>query len=242
PSQHPIVAVASGDFNNDGTPDIALSTANPCPNDPNHLCGDNTIFIFRNNGNGTFTRVNSFNASLIGAQMRAADLNGDQNIDLLFFINGAETGTVDYVLGKGNGTFGTDFQIDQDTDVEIRDLDLDGRNDLVVTDAIFSNLNVKLARSGSINCAPPGSANLTAKICAPTTTTAASPVLVRGSGNSPLGVQRMEIWIDGKKAAQKLEDQISKKFTLAPGTHRIAVVAVDKYVGAATTVKNVTVH
>ena len=76
----------------------------------------------------------------------------------------------------------------------------------------------------------------------PSTAAAASPLLVRASGNSPLGLNRIEVWIDGKKAAQRLGSQIAKRFTLSAGTHRIAVVAVDKYLGTATTVRNVTIQ
>ena len=44
-----------------------------------------------------------------------------------------------------------------------------------------------------------------------------------------MGIKRLEVWIDGKKQIQRLNDQLARCFTLAPGTHRIAVVAVDKY-------------
>jgi hypothetical protein len=39
----------------------------------------------------------------------------------------------------------------------------------------------------------------------------------------------MEIWIDGKKSAQVLNDQIQKTITVSAAKHRIAVVAVDRF-------------
>jgi hypothetical protein len=69
-----------------------------------------------------------------------------------------------------------------------------------------------------------------------------SPLLLRAAGNSPAGVNQLQVWIDGKKQYVKWGDQLAKKFTLSAGTHRIAVVANDKYVGSATTAINVTVQ
>jgi hypothetical protein len=88
--------------------------------------------------------------------------------------------------------------------------------------------------SAFTNCAPPSSANLAAKICGPgANTSVASPVLVKASGNSPAGIQRLEIWVDGVKKYQKWNDQVAKRFSLAAGSHRITVVAVDMYKGTA---------
>lgn len=52
----------------------------------------------------------------------------------------------------------------------------------------------------------------------------------------------MQVWIDGEKQYVKWGDQLAKRFTLSTGTHRIAVVANDKYIGNATTAIIVTVH
>jgi hypothetical protein len=49
------------------------------------------------------------------------------------------------------------------------------------------------------------------------------------------------VWIDGVKKAVKWHDQLAKKFTLPSGTHRIAVIATDKFLGTAKTSVNVTV-
>jgi hypothetical protein len=100
---------------------------------------------------------------------------------------------------------------------------------------------VGLATSGISNCAPPPASKLAGKLCYPLTTSPKTFTL-RASGNSPSGVKRLEIWIDGVKRFQKLDDQLSHTFTLAAGQHRITVVAVDKYQGYAKTIKTVTVN
>jgi hypothetical protein len=65
--------------------------------------------------------------------------------------------------------------------------------------------------------------------------------LLKASGNSPAGVNQLQVWIDGKKQYIKWGDQVAKKFTLNSGKHRIAVVANDKFSGSATTAVTVTV-
>jgi len=56
---------------------------------------------------------------------------------------------------------------------------------------------------------------------------------VKASGNSPAGVQRLEVWIDGVKKYQKWNDQLAKKFALTAGSHKFTVVVVDLYKGTA---------
>ena len=97
--------------------------------------------------------------------------------------------------------------------------------------------------SAFTNCAPPSSANLAAKICGPgNNASVTSPVLVKASGNSPAGIKRLEVWIDGVKKYEKWDDQSAKKFTLAAGSHKISVVAVDLYKGTAKISLSVNVH
>jgi hypothetical protein len=42
-------------------------------------------------------------------------------------------------------------------------------------------------------------------------------------------LQRMELWIDGTKIGQNLEDQLHVTTTLTKGTHTAAFVAVDTF-------------
>jgi hypothetical protein len=48
--------------------------------------------------------------------------------------------------------------------------------------------------------------------------------------------------MDGKKQYVKWGDQLSKRFTLTTGKHRIGVVANDMYIGHASTAVTVTVR
>src|SRR5262249_53789257 len=54
-------------------------------------------------GNGQFLRVGSLATGLLPAQIVAADLTGDGNVDLL--VRNAGDGTVSVYLGDGNGGF-----------------------------------------------------------------------------------------------------------------------------------------
>ena len=64
---------------------------------------------------------------------------------------------------------------------------------------------------------------------------------MKASGNSPAGVNQLQVWIDGKKKYVKWGDQLSKSFTLSSGRHRISVSANDKYMGTAKTAVNVNI-
>jgi hypothetical protein len=54
---------------------------------------------------------------------------------------------------------------------------------------------------------------------------------LRASGNSPAGVIQLQVWVDGVKKAVKWHAQLAQKFSLSSGTHRVTVVATDKYMG-----------
>jgi hypothetical protein len=246
PSADGLGSSVVADFNNDGIPDLAINASHHCPDDPNHLCGTNNIFVYRNNGSAAFTRVSSFTMGVVdGGVLYASDLNGDLNIDLAVVQGGAQVGTFTVAPGNGNGTFGTPYQnFEPDNHfVLFRDFDLDSRHDFALLYSLSPEVSVSLARSGFTNCATPPSGAIHAKICGPASNASvASPVLVRASGNSPIGVKRLEVWIDGKKQTQRFNDQLAKRFTLSPGSHRIAVVAVDRYRGTSTTAVNVNVQ
>lgn len=99
---------------------------------------------------------------------------------------------------------------------------------------------VGLVTNGYKTCPGFGSASLAAKVCAPgNNASVASPVTA--AGNSPIGVKRLEVWGDGKKVCQKLGDHLNKRIVLSAGKHRIAVIAVDQYVGTSTSAVYVTV-
>jgi hypothetical protein len=84
-----------------------------------------------------------------------------------------------------------------------------------------------LNQNALANCPSPGSDVVRVKICSATPHT--NSLAVKASGNSPSGVKRVELWIDGSKRAQAFSDQLHTTVTVAPGTHRVTLVAVDLY-------------
>lgn len=68
-------------------------------------------------------------------------------------------------------------------------------------------------------------------ICAPSSGQVVGQTFTfRGSGSALNGIaKRMELWIDGKKVAQNLEDQLKATVTLTRGNHVASFVVVDSF-------------
>ena len=236
--------LAAADFNNDGKPDLAFVWQNVCGDacpGPNN----NQVYVYKNHGSWNFTLVSTTDfGGCSGAYLVPADVNGDGNIDLTVVGPSHFCGFAEVGLGNGAGSFPTITSApsgDVTSDLFYRDLNLDSRHDIVLADLIGGSYSIGLASSGYTNCPPPNSASIAAKICSPTTT-APSTFILHASGNSPSGIKRLEVWIDGVKQYQRLNDQLARSFTLTTGTHRVVVVAVDKYEGTGKTVENITVQ
>lgn len=252
----PMDAAAIADFNNDGRLDVTLLSGNPCRPDPNGACGanPNTVWMYKNNGGTGFTLTSHAPFNAQAGAIVPVDINGDLNSDLIHFnpfatgidpVLGASGGPADYAVGLGNDTLGVEGTLPGGggaiTAVAARDLSGDSRADYAFIDW-NKGLAIGIQTGGWKNCPPPGSAKLAAKICGISNgTTVSSPLLLKASGNSPAGVNQLQVWIDGKKQYVKWGDQLAKKFTLTAGKHRIAVVANDQYTGSATTAVSVTV-
>jgi hypothetical protein len=252
PTTDPVDAAAIADFNNDSRLDVALLSGHPC----HPTCGAgtaNTVWMYQNNGGNSFTLTTQTKFAAHGGAIVAADLNGDLNQDLIYF-NPFATGMYpvlqrsegfQYALGLGKddlGTQGTLANNGSETAVAFRDMDGDSRPDYAVVNWDNSALGIGIQTGGYKICPPPSSANLAAKICGVSDgATVTSPLLIKASGNSPAGVNQMQVWIDGKKQYVIWDDQISRKFALSSGMHRIGIIANDKYMGSAKTVVNVIV-
>jgi hypothetical protein len=240
-----IPTLASGDFNGDGVPDLVVMAGFIC----GAICGGASISPFLSNGSGGFTLIQPSVHNQFGPEnFQVGDLNNDQRQDVVTLNASLKAGRFDYWLGNGTGTFSSatsSFNLDRPGGVQIRDMNLDGRHDLIASDlsSPFSPPTVwaEMNQNGTPNCAPPPSNAIHAKICAPGASTSSSTFTVRASGNSPVGIQRLELWVDGVKKFQTLNDQLRKTLTLSPGTHRLVVVAVDAYIGKKSSVKFVKV-
>ena len=230
------------DFNNDGKLDFAVKQAHTCGSG----CGSNDVYVYKNIGTYSFSRVSDVPMNTYGGGMLlAADLNGDGNYDLLN-VNGDHFGPGNaYAQGSGNFTFTaktTNLQVGG-VYVSARDLNLDSRHDVLESMGMDDDVAVELNSSAYTNCNPPSSANIAAKICTPiANASVASPVLIRASGNSPAGIQRLEVWLDGVKKYEKWNDQLAKSISMTAGSHRVTVVAVDMYKGTSKTSVTVNVQ
>jgi hypothetical protein len=122
-------AVAIGDFNGNGKPDLIVHTVDP--SNTEH------IWFLAGNGDGTFaTPVDrgSYGDATQGiVRYAAADMNGDGRLDLV----GLGFGHGVYVsLGNGDGTFQASHEYTADqgflTDMAVADFDGDGKPDVAV--------------------------------------------------------------------------------------------------------------
>lgn len=125
-------AVAVGDFNGDGKPDLVVSDA-----------GNGNFSILLGNGNGTFQSPVSYSGGG-GYALAVGDFNGDGKLDLVFV-----PGNVNVLLGNGNGTFQPAVQYSAGTtpfSVAVGDFNRDGNLDLAVANFGSNNVSVMLGR------------------------------------------------------------------------------------------------
>src|SRR5262249_21024502 len=119
-------AVASGDFNGDGKPDLVTANA-----------GSNSVSVLLNTGAGGFTAAADYATGSGTVAVAVGDLNGDGKADLAT----AGGNAVGVLLGNGNGTFApavssaTNYP---DYSVAIGDFNQDGKADLALGYAVVS--------------------------------------------------------------------------------------------------------
>ncbi len=130
------LTIVTGDFNNDGFPDLAVVNSNPVQGTP--ITYAITVSVLLNNGAGGFNPavVYTVNSSAeIAEDIVAADVNNDGILDLIVTEN--NPGVVAVLLGNANGTFQTAstpaFAYNYLGNVALGDLNGDGKLDLAVT-------------------------------------------------------------------------------------------------------------
>jgi hypothetical protein len=237
--------MAWGSFNNDALPDLVFRVIDVCGQSCSFA---NSMYVFLNTGTADFVRSEriGISKSAIGGFVAVMDVDGDNKQDILTLSGNQFDPVVEYALGHEDGKFDAPVRVlvlpDQPPSIALvfpsglvtRDLNFDSRHDFGTTslDTAGQDLAGYLAFSNDnalTNCPPPNSARLAARICSPVTEThVASTVTIRGAGNSPAGVKRMELWIDGKKRFEEWNDQLLATVPLTKGRHLVTVEAVDQ--------------
>ncbi len=243
-----IAGFAVADYYNNGKLHIAILQMHESKDGSNDGTDDtSTVYTYKNGGSATFTKSAAIN---IGPEdtIIAADLNGDRNQDILVTNGNVRADNGYFLLGNGNGSFaapqGAPFGNADGAVAFTRDFGLTSRQDVVSWVGPYAGpyTQIDINTTPVTECPPPNSSKLQAKICAPATgKTKSTAVAIRGSGNSPAGVQRLEVWIDGAKKGESWSDQLAQTYTLKAGTHKVTVVAVDKYVGTSKSSVSITV-
>jgi hypothetical protein len=135
---HDPVAIVTGDFDGDGTPDLAVLNK-----------GSGDISVFLGDGQGHFTEklavgpdgkpvcVSAGNAP---TGLSVADLNGDGKLDLL--VSNAQ-GDVLALYGNGDGTFRPYVRVARHVGLAVKDDQADGRPEFILADQAHDRVTVQ---------------------------------------------------------------------------------------------------
>jgi hypothetical protein len=175
------------------------------------------------------------------SNITAGDLKGNLKDDIVL-VGGNVRGEplTGYMLGTGNGSFQSYESLYAYGTGEsypfIRDLNLDSRHDIGASwDGSYGDAGsgalVLLNENAETNCDPPPANALAVHICTPSEGQKVDTTFTfKAAGNAFNGIaKRMELWIDGKKVGQDLEDQLKITTTLSKGSHTASFVVVDSF-------------
>jgi len=122
----PATAAVGGDFDKNGTQDVATVS-------------DNNVYILLNDGTGVLTLAQTYTLQQSAANIATADLNGDGNLDLI--VTGVGLNSQDWgysvLLGKGDGSFQSPVFYQQnvqpgDNSIVVADFNNDHKPDFAV--------------------------------------------------------------------------------------------------------------
>jgi VCBS repeat protein len=138
-------AMAEGDFNEDGRPDLAVSTAAPYG-----------VTLLLNSGGGSFNFQDTKTSTTGAGDLVAADMDGDGHLDLVV----ASGESISVYRGDGRGTFALEQKLAAAggySRLAAGDFNGDGRRDVATVEPSWSpGLSVFLSRpSGMLGIDPP---------------------------------------------------------------------------------------
>ena len=137
-------SVATGDFNGDGKPDIAVT-----------VTAYNRVSVFLGTGTGTFQQVGPYSVGTMPLSVAVGDFNGDGRADFATANSGSHD--VSIRLGNGDGTFQATLTFSAGTNpfwVATGDFDADGHTDLAVANNGSNNVSILLGEGDGTFQAP----------------------------------------------------------------------------------------
>ena len=133
-------AIAIGDFNGDGKPDLAVANSE-----------SNNVSILLNNGDGTFQPAVNYAVGALPRAIAAGDFTGDGKQDLIVVnlgdVDNHVNGNLSLLKGNGDGTFQSPISITAGANpqsIVVSDFNGDKKLDLAVGDARTGILNILL--------------------------------------------------------------------------------------------------
>jgi hypothetical protein len=166
-------SIAVADVNGDGKPDLLVgdlcNSASKCSGGP--------VAVLLGNGDGTFQPPVSYSTPYETTAVAVADVNGDGKADLIatdfcISLTNCTSGTVNVLLGNGDGTFQTALSYNSGAQgaasVAVADLNADGEPDLIVANTCTSNTCAKgtvgVLLNNTVEIKSPTSTSLTSSL------------------------------------------------------------------------------